>query len=196
MEIAGQIVRNRHASLSRGSLYSLVEQGAGTGLRFLNYFVGISDTAKGEIVKMIEANLRDHPNLTDEQIKRIAKFGYLQVTYGVINGVIKKIAASIGSKEAYEIYDQLEEQEATPAVMLLNRAISMHYKKVLDIDEIKNTARDLSGNAVCSRIFRELVIQHTYMFPVDYKEKQMLSEILDISVHRQRISDRQKETKN
>ncbi len=192
MEIAGQIVRNRHSSLSRESLYSLVEEGAGTGLRFLNYFINLSDLAKSEVVRMIEERLREHPNLTDEQVQEFAKSSFLLITYGVINAVIRKIAAAIGSKEAYEIYHQLELREATPAVKLLNKAISMHFSKQLDVNEIKKTAHELQNNAVCSRILRELVIQHTYMFPVGYKEKQKLSEILKISVHGQRVQDMNK----
>lgn len=195
MEIAGQIVRNRHSSLPRKALYSLVEEGAGTGLRFLNYFINLSDLAKSEVVRMIEERLREHPNLTDEQVRNFAKTSFLQITYGVINGIIKKIATAIGSKEAYEIYDQLEQREATPAVKLLNKAISMHFSKQLNIEEIKKTASELQNNAVCTRILRELVIQHTYMFPVGYKEKQKLSEILKISVHGQRLLDLKTETK-
>lgn len=193
MEIAGQIVRNRHSSLPRDSLYSLVEQGAGTGLRFLNYFINLSDMAKSEVVRSIEEHLYEHPNLTDEQVHKMAETTFLQITYGVINGVIRKIASAIGSKEAQEIYDQLEMQESTPATILLNKAISMHFNKSIDIDEIKKVSKALSKNAVCTRILRELVIQHTYMFPVKYKDKQKLSECLDISLQGQLFLDRQKE---
>ena len=151
--------------------------------------------AKVEVVRSIEVHLREHPNLTDEQVQKLAKSAFLQITYGVISGVIRKIASAIGSKEAYEIYDQLEKLELTPAVSLLNRAIAMHYRKQLDIDEITDAAKTLSDNAVCSRILRELVIQHTYMFPVDYKKKQKLSESLNISMHGQRLLDMQKQSK-
>lgn len=195
MEIAGQIVRNRHASLPRHSLYDLVEQGSNTGLRFLNYFISVSDIAKEEIIRSIESHLREHPNLTNEQVQKTAESTFLLMTYGVIHTMLRKIASAIGSKEAYEIYDQLEQKKKTPAVILLNRAISMHFRKNLNIEEIKITVKEFSNNRVCSRILNELVIQHIYMFPVSYKEKQRLSEIFNISVHQQRILDRQKQIK-
>jgi hypothetical protein len=34
-----------------------------------------------------------------------------------------------------------------------------------------------------------MVVQHTYMFPVDYVEKQKLAEMLGISVKGQRLMD-------
>ena len=120
---------------------------------------------------------------------------FILMTYGVIHTMLKKIASAIGSKEAFEIYDQLEKKKKTPAVILLNRAISMHFRKNLNIEEIKKTVKELENNRVCSRILNELVIQHTYMFPVSYKDKQRLSEIFDISVHEQRVLDRQKQIK-
>lgn len=45
----------------------------------------------------------------------------------------------------------------------------------------------LRGNHVCTRILKELVIQHIYMFPVDYKEKQQLSQMLGLSVKGQQV---------
>ncbi|MDC2890371.1 STAND family AAA ATPase [Psychrosphaera algicola] len=46
MEIAGQIIRNRHATLTRDAMEELAKTGANAGLRFLEYFIKISDTAK------------------------------------------------------------------------------------------------------------------------------------------------------
>lgn len=195
MEIAGQIVRNRHASLQRETLYSIVEEGSATGLRFLNYFINLTDLSKEEVLNHIEVQLREHPNITDERVQKIAKDVYLHLTYRVINGIIRKIASSIGSKEAYEIYDTLEENEGTPSVLLLNEAISMHYSKTLNIEKIKAASQELRSNPVCFRILREMVIQHTYMFPVEYKVKQQLSKVLGISVKGQRLLDRRTEGK-
>lgn len=42
------------------------------------------------------------------------------------------------------------------------------------------------------RILKEMVIQHIYMYPVEYKEKQQLASLLGISVQGQRQMDRNK----
>ena len=107
MEIAGQIIRNRHATMTRDSMEELAKTGVNSGLRFLEYFIKISDTAKNEIVKLISNHLSEHPNLTNREIEKQAENAYLQLTYGVINGVTRKIASSIGAKEALEVYRQL-----------------------------------------------------------------------------------------
>lgn len=195
MEIAGQIIRNRHASMKRDAIYELADSGTSSGLRFLDYFIKISDEFKLELIKFIEAQLVDHPNLTNREIQNLAEDTYLQLTYGVINGVIRKIAASIGSKEASEIYATLEGKENTPAYILINLAIELQFTRVLNISTIEQTLEKLKNNAVCSRILKEIVIQHIYMFPVDYQIKQQLSELLEITVMGQRLMDQKKAKK-
>lgn len=195
IEIVGQIIRNRHASLDRNTLYSLVEQGSGAGLRFLSFFVGLSGFIKTEMIKLIKRQLNKHPNLSDDELQRIAERLYSQLTYGVISAITKKIATSIGCKEATEIYEEHKLKVNKPAVMLLEIAISMHFCKETDISKIGGLYKSLNGNPVCQLILRELVIQHTYMFPVEYKKKQKLSGILGISIQAQRAMDNKTQLK-
>lgn len=192
MEIAGQIIRNRHASLTRDALTELADTGASSGLRFLEYFLKISDAAKNEIIKFINSQLAEHPNTTNQEIEKHAEHTYMHLTYGVINGVVRKIASSIGSKEALEIYSSLAEAKETPAFLLIKQAIELQFHKAIYIDSVRDCAEKLQNNPVCQRILKEMVIQHIYMFPVDYKEKQQLSALLGISVKNQRQMDRSK----
>lgn len=118
MEIAGQIIRNRHATITKTALSELANSGISTGLRFLDYFIKISDAAKYDILKVIETQLAENPNITNNEIRMHAQSAYLHITYSIINGVVRKIASAIGSKEATEIYSVLEEKEKTPAYTL------------------------------------------------------------------------------
>ena len=121
-----------------------------------------------------------------------AEHAYIHLTYGVINGVIRKIASSIGSKDALVIYRHLEEESGTPAFTLIKQAIELQFNKALVIDNVENCAEKLNNNPVCLRILKEMIIQHIYMFPVSYKEKQQLSELLGISIKGQQLMDLKK----
>lgn len=192
IEIAGQIIRNRHATLTRDSLSGLAECGVSTGLRFLKYFIEISDSAKNEIVKMIALHLSEFPELSDREIERQAESAYLHLTYGVINSVVRKIGNSIGSKEALEIYFQLEDEKQTPAFTLIRQSIELQFNKKLDVKSLSKSVEFLHDNPVAIRILKEMVIQHIYMFPVEYREKQKLSSMLGISMQGQRFLDQHK----
>ncbi|HEN3663719.1 TPA: toll-Interleukin receptor, partial [Yersinia enterocolitica] len=192
MEIAGQIIRNRHATLTRADLFNLASQGSNTGLRFLDYFIYLSDTTKKEVLNIVENALREHPDLTNDQISKQATKFFLHMTYSVINGVIRKIASSIGSKEAAEIYATLGGENQSPAIILLIQAIELQFKREVNIGSISNTAAKLNNNPVCMRILKEMIIQHTYMFPVEYRDKQKLDSLLKLSVKTQRMMENEK----
>ncbi|PKH86873.1 toll-Interleukin receptor [Colwellia sp. Bg11-28] len=189
MDVAGQIIKNRHASLTRDTLYDLAQNGTATGLRFLDYFISISDATKVEIVNVVKNLIEESPTISDAEINDHAKKMYYHLIYGVVSSVIKKIASSVGSKEAFEIYKALEEDSNSPALTLIRQSIDLQFNRKLDTDEISKTAFKLKNNSVCTRILKEIVVQHTYMFPVEYQTKQKLENLLGISTKRQRQLD-------
>jgi hypothetical protein len=192
MELAGQIIRNRHATLPKSNLLKLAQQGAFTGLRFLTFFIDVSDAAKSEVVKYVAANLNANPELSNEEIEVLARNHFIAMTYGVINGVIRKTALSIGSKEAAEIYAHLEGTSPSPAITLLNQSIAFQFTRKLDFLKLSETYEKLKNNPVCVRILKDMAVQYVYMFPIGYREKQQLSELLKIPVQTQRAIERKK----
>lgn len=192
MELIGQIVRNRHASMRKDVLLKLVGEGFGTGLRFLSFFLSLSNVSKDEVIKYISHSLEDNPRISTKDVTREAERIYLHMTYGVISGVVQKMASSLGSKEAEPIYEEILKAAPTPAVQLVNQSIEFQFSKRLDVEKLRDLDAEFSGNPVCARILRELVVQHLYMFPVGYKEKQQVAETLKIAVEDQRILQMQK----
>ena len=189
MEIAGQIIRNRHATMTRLELYDLANIGLSSGLRFLDYFIKVSDIAKKEITTYISEQLYNEPSLTNNEIKETIENLYLQLTYGVINGVIKKIADSMGSKEAFEIFKEIKEKENSFAHTLIKYAIELQFQNNIDVQTLTSTFNEIKQSSICKRILKELVVQHIYMYPVSYKEKQQVSEILKITIQQQRLME-------
>ncbi len=200
IEIAGQIIKNRHASIEINELTNLAQQGILTGLRFLQYFITLSEQFQSEILEFIQQNLREHPSITNEEIEKNAENIYLQATYGVIYSVLRKIAMSIGSREALSIYKNIvndaETGKAIPANLLIYQSIQLSFgSKSLNISNLQETYSKIRDNPVCVRLLKELVIQHTYMFPVNYQTKQQISALLNLSFKTQVLMDKQKRVK-
>ncbi len=189
IDISGQIIRNRYASLPKNRLEQLAGDGIESGLRFLDYFIRISDISKQELIDFIRDKIAEFPQYSNREIIQQAESIYLQLTYGAIYAILRKISASIGSKYAIEIFNKLEDDKKTPAYTLLKQTIELHHTRELNISSLDITIRKISNNPVCMRILREIVIQHIYMFPINYKTQQKLSHNLGISMHEQRIQD-------
>ncbi len=186
MEIAGQIINNRHASLPKLIIKDLATDGIDAGLRFLNFFINISDKAQESIIRVIAENIAMDPDMTNSDIKGHAEQAYLFLTYNVLYATVQKIAHSIGSKEAIEIYKNIEDDKSTSAHSLIKLSIDIQFNKNLDIQEIIKLNKKFSNNTVCQRLMKQFIIQHIYMYPVPFKEKQQISEILGITLLKQR----------
>lgn len=186
MELIGQIVKNRHASMKKDVLKHLVSGGYGAGLRFLSFFLSLSDVSRDEVIKTIEYALQERPNIPNEDVEKLARNTFLFLTYGVINAVIRKIGDSLGCKEAEQIYRIIEAEKSTPAVQLIGQSMRLSLSKKMNIEEISKLSNEFKSNPTCLRILKELVVQHLYMFPTDYKDKQRISEVLKIPMKDQR----------
>jgi len=195
IEIIGQIIRNRHGSLGKDKLEQLANQAYGVGLRFLQFFLTISDASKEEVVKLIEHGLKENPSITNEKLEKEAKGIFLLLTYGAIYGVLKKVSMSLGAKEAEQIYKRIEDMSPSPAIKLINQAIYLQFNKNMDAKAIQALTNEFNKNPTCARLLKEIVIQHIYMFPVEYKQKQQIAEILNIPVAGQVMLGRQKSFK-
>ena len=104
------------------------------------------------------------------------------MTYGAIYGVLRKVSMAIGSREAEEIYKNIECKFPTPAIKLINQAIYLQFNKSIDAKSLRALSEEFNKNPTCERILKEIIIQHIYMFPVDFKQKQQIAEVLNIPV--------------
>ncbi|MDR0191365.1 TIR domain-containing protein [Pseudomonas yamanorum] len=194
-ELIGQIVRNRNASLNKPELTNLLKEAYSCGLRFLQFFIDISDLAKEEVIQSIAQQIKENPSQTNLAIEKEAKSSFLFFTFSAIYAIIRKIASSTGCVEAEEIFRSIEEEWPTPAVKLINQAIVLDFHKRVDVEVLENLANEFKGNVVCDRILKEIVVQHIYMFPVDYKDKQRISEILKLPMEKLQLQDLDKSSK-
>lgn len=194
-ELVGQIVRNRHASLSKSELSTLLNEAYDCGLRFLQFFIDISDLAKEEVIQTIAQQIKENPSQTNLAIEKEARGAFLLFTYSAIYAVLRKIASSTGCVEAEEIYKAIELKTPTPAIKLINQAIELDFHKKIDHEHLAQLANDFEGNVVCDRILKEIVVQHIYMFPVEYKDKQKISANLGLPMEKLQLQDLNKKSK-
>ena len=195
LEIAGQILRNRHGSLDRTTLISLLEQSYNVGLRFLHFFLELSDCSKDEIVDVLKHLLTENPNITNDRLEKEARNLFLLLTYGVIFGVLRKIAFSVGTKELGEIYDVVGNKIDSPAALLINQSIELQFMKKFDVPKIGKLYQQFHDNPACGRVLKEIVVQYIYMHHVGYKEKQQISEAIGLPIDSQLYLERTKSLK-
>ena len=70
----------------------------------------------------------------------------------------------------------------------------MNYNGI-PIDILKRYCQEMNNNRVCFRLLQDLIVDHLYMFDVDYKLKSQISGIAKIDIKTQRYIQGSSETK-
>ena len=109
-------------------------------------FLNISDNSKEEVVKSIEHLLKENPNIDNDKLEKEAKNIFLLLTYGAIYGVLRKVSMAIGSKEAEQIYKNIEDKIPTPDIKLINQAIYLQFNKNMDAKSLRTLSEEFNKN--------------------------------------------------
>lgn len=182
IEIIGQIIKSRHSSIKRTELLNIIRSGISAGLRFLNYFIQVSDVTKNRAVDYIHSLLSKDGVISDSELRNKVEYFYLFLIYKIIFNIIIKISSSIGSKEAIEIYLSLSEEKNTIAIELINEDIFLSFSKNLDVSRVEKLKNKFKGNEIANLILSDIVVNHLETFPVEYKKKQRIANILGIGM--------------
>ena len=107
----------------------------------------------------------------------------------VILWILSLSAFSISAKAALSVFEYYAKKSNTDSARLIYLAIHLHCHKEIDMKLLKRIVAEVSPNPVCMHILKSLVINHTYMFPVDRSVKYRLSSLLDVSMQQQVLGD-------
>lgn len=196
IEILGYIIKNRYASLDGSDKSDLIEELYKLGLRSLTFLFNTllegEEYLKNEIIDLIKKD----PNgaLTVREREELAKQFMFNLLYMVSYSIFKRISSSIGSKDLEMTFLDVKEKlsngngdEKNNAISLIDMAIIFEYSKSFPERDVKRLAEEIKNNPLAFNILRRLGINFMRMIPMKENEQQKASEILNISMKRQRV---------
>ncbi len=198
VEIIGQIIKNRHASIEQKQLNDLAKQAIDVGLRFLSFYLTSTKNIQSELIEIIHKFIEDHSDLSDERIAELSKQSFIQLVYNLSFNVIRKISTSIGHRELIGLFNDLNKDTLTPAYSLINANIQLEFKSnksSIPRKELEQTWRVLKGEVLAERLLKASVLQFQYLNFVGYKDKAWISEKLGIPLEVQDKFAGNKQTK-
>tara|TARA_R110000751_G_scaffold154402_1_gene259359 strand:+ start:449 stop:3064 length:2616 start_codon:yes stop_codon:yes gene_type:complete len=183
VEIIGQIIKNRHASIEQDQLNQLAKEAINVGLRFLSFYLTSTKNIKTELVEIIHKFIQNESDLSDEKIVEMSKQSFIQLVYGLSFNVIKKISTSIGHRELIDLFSKLNKETLTPSYCLINANIQLEFKSnksSIPRKELEIISKSLKGKFLAERLLKASVLQFQYLNFVSYKDKAWISEKLEI----------------
>ncbi|MBD1428506.1 metallophosphoesterase [Sphingobacterium litopenaei] len=196
IEILGYIIKNRYASLVGSDKLELVEELYKLGLRSLTFLFRTllegEEYIKNEIIDIIKKD----PNsaLTMREREDLAKQFMFNLLYMVSYSIFKRISSSISSKDLEITFNDVltknsiaNNGEKNNAVSLIDMSVKFEYSKSFPVKDVKDLSDQFKNNRLANNILRRLGVNFMRMIPLKESDQQKASEILDISIDRQRI---------
>jgi hypothetical protein len=197
-EILGQIAKNYYGSLKQSRKIEIVKECLDIMLRTLSVFFTILRENKDQIVVEIVAILRQH-NMTErddhERIIGFTQSFIFQISAAVSFAFISRISRFVGTKNLAPVFQEILRMNDITSVKLVDKAIKLDHFRGFPIGDLSKLNREISDNLLASTVLRAIVVNHLYMFDVDFKDRQKICQEFQISIADSRIIDHQSREK-
>ncbi|PAY01864.1 hypothetical protein CKO50_07985 [Pseudoalteromonas sp. HM-SA03] len=198
VEILGQIIKNRHASIELGQLKELSTEATKVGLRFLNFYLTSTEQVKTELMDIIHAHLEDNLNLTVEEISKQVRRTFMQLVYQITFNVIRKVSFSVGHKELVNIFSEIALDIETPAFYLIEASMQLEFASTqnnIPKKKLEAIWKKVSSNFLAKRLLQDIVLQYQYFNYVSYQDKAWIATKLEIPLDTQDVVQNYKKPK-
>ena len=184
IEILGEITKNYAGSLDGGIKYELIKETYSIGLRSLKSLIEFFEENHELLIVEIKKLILKKQYVTDDKINEAVASMIFSMASSVSTGIVKKISKAIASKELKEIYQEiLDERIDNNAIKIINCAIDLDFKEGLNISKIEKIHKILvnNNNRLADSVLKRIILEHIYMFEVEFNKKQSVCSKLDIS---------------
>lgn len=188
VEVMGRIVKNRAGSLDKNRIEEIITEGMNIILRLLSSFFVIIKNKEYQdvIIDFISVRMQIYidkqKRMPDsEKLEIHAKELFWNLNFGVICGHINIIIHSLGSDKLQKIINITCDKIQTPAALLVKHGTLMWYCKNLQIDNIVKEFADKDFSETAKKVMRHLIVNHSSMHRIDFKDKQKIESKLNIS---------------
>lgn len=188
VEVMGRIVKNRAGSLDKNRIEQIVTEGMNVILRLLtSFFVIIKNREYQDVIidfisVQMQIYIDKQRRMPDsEKLKIYAKQLFWNLNFGVICGHISIIIHSLGSDKLQKIINTTCDKMHTPAALLVKHGTLMWYCKNLQIDNIVKEIADIEFSETAKKVMEHLIVSHSSMHRIDFKDKQKIENKLKIS---------------
>jgi hypothetical protein len=142
-----------------------------------------------ELIKEHRA-VRRLPELQQTELAKMADQGIIWLSERYTVGIIRRISQAIGVDDLEEIYaDVLKENPNSVPYRLIDLSIKLDLLQGAPEAVIEKMNKELLKNHVAHNTLRELVFMYLYLAPVEYRTRQKLTKMMEITVRDSRLID-------
>ena len=180
VQILGQILRNFPGSLKGDVKLDLAKEAYALGLRTLSGILSIIEQNTGFLVGELAKVVRETNSTREERVEKATQL-LCYITELVSFIVVKRVSWSVGSRHLVETYEDLLRESRSVAVRLVDLSIRLDHFATFPEHLILEVHQRVEGNLFAEMTLRQLVAQHLYLYPTEYRATQRVCAKLGIA---------------
>ena len=182
LHVMGQVLKNFPGSLPSQIKEELATESYLLGLRTLKAILRIAEANLGDLRTYLAMLIRERRRISDvSELGRTTDEAIIWMTLSCALGMTKRISSSVGLHELRGTFSDVLKNLGEPlSARLIDVSIKLDHFPGFPYEEIKAIAHDTTRNHFTKRVLRDLVVNHLYLFNVDYRIRQKLSRKLGI----------------
>ena len=191
-EVMGCILKSRVGSLEKNELVELMIADIDIHLRIVSSFFDMvkHDDAKDYIINLISKKLneiikeKNNEDMSRDEMRHLAENIFWNLSFILVFGLIEKAVHTVGSDKLIEIIELANKRINTPSYFLVKHGIYMWYLKNIDINKISKEIKRKDFSNLSKKVIKFMVIEYAYFHPINYRERQQITQYLKIPPHR------------
>ena len=178
IEVVGQIVKNRHGSLQKVQINSLIKELYMAAFRTISYFGNIIESDRTQVINDILKHKKD--GVSDNELKNRLETFFELASLNFCLFVFMKIISCVGNKDLRSIFTQVAKEIDTPAAKLVSFSIISCFSKI-SVQDLKDLVEELKDNPVAMSIIRARVRSYLYNTLVSYSDRQRIINAINLN---------------
>lgn len=181
LEVIGQIAKNRNSSIELDSLNELLEISYDIGLKILGFYMELFSNNYDDLKEIIKDVIISNRNIsTTKDITEEAENLIRIFCFNICFHIIKLIAKNTAHSNLLENSRNLVENKDIPAYHLILLASQLNVDYQLPKDLILDMLENFRSNPLAYSLMRSLIVHHSYIYDLGYKDMQWICDKLDI----------------
>lgn len=188
IEIVGQIIKNRYASIAKEKLQEMMQNVFECGFRTLDFFCQDLIRAKDDLILAVTKELEKKKSKKDDpaKIKQAANNFVRMLSYFICHMMIYKVANAVAQKNisliADEVASKINSEINSPVAKLTAFSVALssgrfNMKKLEELHDEFYKKNMLAHNLLC-----DIVRNYVYTNNIDISKKQKIASALNLKV--------------
>lgn len=190
IEILGQVLENTHGSISGPLKIQLLRESYLLGLRTLGVFFSIITENTDHFINLLDELLGDEQkDISEKKVEKESKKLLFGFSNHVSYSIAKKVSDSIGTSKLKDKHLKLQEEIDTSSMYLVNFLIRLKTSKSFPYKDLKVVKKKVEKYQLSYFLLKNIVINYLQRNAINFKDKQRVCDLLNISTQQQNLVD-------